>query len=226
MAQGSGAAFAALVVRDLRLGLARRGELFNPLFFFVLVVTLFPLGVGPDPSVLRLLAPGVVWVAALLATLLSAERMFRSDFEDGSLEQLLLGPQPLALLVFAKTLAHWLLTGVPLTLLAPLLGALLHLPAEALGTLCLSALLGTPVLSLVAAIGVALTVGLRRGGLLLALIILPLYIPVLIFATSAVAATAMGLPAHGQFAMLGAFLALALGLAPLATGAALRISGG
>lgn len=219
-------AFLGLLRRDLRLGVRRRGELLNPLLFFVLVASLFPLGVGPGPTILATIAPGVIWVAALLATLLSMERLFRSDFEDGALEQLLLSPYPLPLLVLAKVLAHWLVTGLPLLLVSPLLGLLLHLPAEAVRTLPLALLLGTPVLSLVGAIGVALTVGLRRGGVLLTLLVLPLYVPVLIFGTAAVAAAAAGLPVSGQLALLGALLALALSLAPFAAAAALRIGAG
>ena len=223
-APGTATACAGLLRRELSLALRRRGELFNPLVFFVLVVSLFPLGVGPGPQLLATIAPGVIWVAALLATLLAMERLFRSDYDDGSLEQLLLSPQPLALLSLCKILAHWLTSGLPLTLISPLLGVLLHLPGPAYATLALSLLLGTPTLCLVGAIGVALTVGLPRGGVLLALLVLPLYIPVLIFGTAAVVAAASGLPATGQLALLGAMLALALTLAPLAVAAALRIS--
>ncbi|HXH02392.1 MAG TPA: heme exporter protein CcmB [Candidatus Competibacteraceae bacterium] len=220
----TGAAFLGLLARDLRLGVRKRAELINPPLFFVLVVTLFPLGVGPGPQLLATIAPGVIWVAALLATLLSTERLFRSDFDDGSLEQLLLSPQPLPLLVLAKVLAHWLLTGLPLILVSPLLALLLNLPGEALPALLASLTLGTPTLSLIGAIGVALTVGLRRGGVLLTLLVLPLYVPVLIFAASGVVAAASGLDYSGQTALLGAMLALALTLAPFATAAGLRIS--
>jgi len=217
-------AFVGVAQRDLRIGFIKRSELLNPVFFFILVVSLFPLGVGPGPAMLGAIAPGVIWVAALLATLLSMERLFRSDFEDGSLEQILLSPHPLALLVLAKVAAHWLMTGLPLLLISPLLGVLLHLHSDALSTLMLSLLLGTPSLSLLGAIGVALTVGLRRGGVLLTLLVLPLYVPILIFGTAAIAASASGLPASGQLALLGAILALALVLAPLAIAAGLRIS--
>lgn len=216
--------FLGVLRRDLLIGAQKPGEVLNPVLFFILVISLFPLGLGPSPKTLAEIAPGAIWVAALLATLLSMERLFRSDFEDGSLEQLLLSPQPLTLLVLAKTLAHWLLSGLPLILVSPLLGVLLHLPAEALAALPLSLLLGTPSLSLMGAIGVALTVGLRRGGVLLALLVLPLYIPTLIFGTAAVAAAAAGLPSSGQLALLGAILALALALGPLAIAAGLRIS--
>ena len=217
-------AFMGVLRRDLKLGVARPGELMTPLVFFLIVISLFPLGVGPGQETLREIAPGVIWVAALLATLLSTERLFRSDFDDGSLEQILLTPHPLPILVLAKVLAHWLLTGLPLLLVSPLLGVLLFLPAEALLALPLTLLLGTPVLSLVGAIGVALTVGLRRGGVLLTLLILPLYIPALIFGTAAIAAASTGLPYSGQLALLGAMLALSLTLSPFATAAALRIS--
>lgn len=216
--------FGALLRRDLLLAYRARGESANPLIFFVIVTTLFPLASSAEPRLLALLAPGVVWVAALLAALLSLDQLFRSDYEDGSLEQLLLSPHPLPLLVLAKLLAHWLSTGLPLLLAAPLMAVLLHLPSAGLPTLALSLLLGTPVLSAIGSIGAALTVGLRRGGVLISLLILPLYIPVLIFATLAVAAAAQGLPALGQLLVLGALLVLSLMLAPFAAAAALRIS--
>ncbi len=225
MKAGGGAhLFYVIVRRDLLLAARHRGELANPLLFFVLVVSLFPLGLAPQPELLRTLAPGVIWVAALLATLLSLDRMFRSDFEDGALEQMLLAPHPVTVLVLAKVLAHWLVTGLPLLVVAPLLGVLLALPGQALGPLLATLLLGTPVLSLVGAIGVALTVGLRKGGALLSLVVLPLYVPVLIFAAGAVDAAAAGLPVTGHLYVLGALLLLALTLAPLAAAAALRIS--
>lgn len=217
-------AFTAVLRRDLLLAFRHRGELANPLLFFVIVASLFPLGVTPETDILRTMAPGVIWVAALLATLLSLESIFRSDFDDGALEQILLSPHPLPVLVLAKVAAHWLVTGVPIILLGPLLGVLLALPGASLSALFLTLLLGTPVLSLVGAIGVALTVGLRRGGALLSLIILPLYIPLLIFAANAVGAAAAGLPINGQLYFLGALLLLSLSLSPLATAAALRIS--
>lgn len=210
--------------RELRLALRRRSDLVNPLIFFLMVATLFPLGVSPEPSVLATLAPGVVWVAALLATLLAMDGLFRSDYEDGSLEQILLSPQPLFVVVFGKVLAHWMMTGLPLTLMAPLIGVMLFLPAEGMGGLMLSLLIGTPTLSLVGAIGAALTVGLRKGGVLISLLVLPLYIPVLIFGTAAVEAAVTGLPVAGHLALLGALLALGAALAPLAIAAALRIS--
>jgi heme exporter protein B len=217
-------AFSALLKRDLLITTRRRSERVNPLLFFIIVVSLFPMGVGPEREMLERMAPGVIWVAALLATMLSLDAIFRSDFEDGSLEQLMLSPYPPTVLVLAKVLAHWLYTGLPLLLLAPLLGVLLALPTEAMLTLIVTLALGTPVLSLVGAIGVALTVGLRRGGALLSLLVLPLYIPVLIFAAHAVDASASGLPVSGQLYFLSALLVLALTLAPSAAAAALRIS--
>lgn len=216
--------FWAVLKRDLMLAYRKKSDLFNPLIFFLMVATLFPLGVSPDPTFLAEVAPGVVWVAALLATLLSMDSLFRSDFEDGTLEQTLLSPQPLFFIVLAKVLSHWMMSGLPLTLLAPLLGVMLFLPADGMVGLMLSLLLGTPTLSLVGAIGAALTVGLRKGGVLISLLVLPLYIPVLIFGTSAVQAAVTGLPLGGFLGLLGAMLALGVVMAPLAIGAALRIS--
>ncbi len=217
-------AFAAVTRRDLLLAVRRRSEVVNPLLFTLIVISLFPLAVSPAPETLRLIAPGIIWVVALLSVLLTLESMFRGDFDDGSLEQLLVSPHPLALLVTAKVTAHWLVTGLPLILVSPLLGGLTHLDAATTGVLAASLALGTPVLSFVGAIGVALTVGLRRGGALLSLLVLPLYIPVLIFGTNAVSASMDGLPFNGQLLMLAAFLLLSLALAPLATAASLRIS--
>jgi heme exporter protein CcmB len=217
-------AFVALLKRDLKLSFRRRAELANPLLFFVIVISLFPLGVSPATETLRTLAPGVIWIAALLATLLSLENLFRSDFEDGALEQIVLSPHPAPVLVLAKVLAHWMVTGLPLLLLAPVLAVLVFVPASAMGTLVAALALGTPVLSLVGAIGMALTVGLRRGGVLLSLLVLPLYLPVLIFGAAAVESAAAGLAVAGQLYLLGALLVLALTLSPLATAAALRMS--
>ena len=217
-------AFVTLLKRDLQIAVRHRGDIFNPLLFFVMVVTLFPLGIGPEPQVLTRIAPGIIWVAALLASMLSLERLFKADFSDGALEQMMLSPQPLSLMVLAKVLAHWLLTGVPLIIIAPLLAVLLHLESNSYGALVATLALGTPVLSLLGAIGVALTVGLRKGGVLLSLLILPLYIPVLIFATSAIDAAGMNLPYDGQLAIIGAMLVGSLTLAPLAIGASLRVS--
>jgi heme exporter protein B len=221
---GARQAFAALLIRDLTLAVRNRGELANPLLFYIIVAALFPLGVTSDPRTLATMAAGVLWIAALLATLLSLDNLFRSDFDDGSLELILLSPYPSVILVLAKVLAHWLVTGLPLLVVTPLLAVLMAVPDEARATLWLTLALGTPVLSLVGAIGVALTVGLRRGGALLSLLVLPLYVPVLIFGANAAGAAAAGLPVTGQLYMLGAFLVLALSLAPLATAAALRIS--
>ncbi|MCE9680377.1 heme exporter protein CcmB [Shewanella sp. AS1] len=217
-------AFFTLLKRDLQIAIRHKGDIFNPLLFFILVVTLFPLGIGPEPQVLSRVAPGIIWVAALLASMLSLERLFKADFVDGSLEQMLLSPQPLSLMVLAKVLAHWLLTGVPLILVAPLLAVLLHLESNSYGALMATLALGTPVLSLLGAIGVALTVGLRKGGVLLSLLILPLYIPVLIFATSAIDAAGLNLPYSGHLAIIGAMLVGSLILAPFAIGASLRVS--
>ncbi|MGH8530257.1 MAG: heme exporter protein CcmB [Nevskiales bacterium] len=218
------AAFLSLLRRDLLLGLRSRGELLNAWLFFVIVVCLFPLGSRPESALLREFAPAILWSAALLATLLSLERMLRSDLQDGSLDLLLLSPQPISVLVLAKTLAHWLTTGALLIPVAPVLALGLGLPLHCLPALVASLLLGTPVLSLVGAIGVALTAGLRGGGVLLALLILPLYTPVLIFGAQTVAAAAQGLPVSGPLYMLAALLLLSITLAPLAAGAALRIT--
>jgi heme exporter protein B len=218
------AALRCVVVRDLTLAMRRRADVLTTLFFFVIVVSLFPLGVGPEMKTLRLMGPGVVWVAALLASMLSLGRLFSADYSDGSLEQLVLAPQPLAVLVLGKVLAHWLVSGVPLVLMAPLLGVQYGLSAQALGILVLSLLLGTPVLSLIGAVGAALTLGLRGGGVLVSLLVLPLYIPVLIFGAGAVEASVTGLGATAHLSLLGAFLAPALVFAPWATGWALRIS--
>lgn len=216
--------FCTLLKRDLLLAFRHRGEIANPPLFFIIVVSLFPLGVSPELNVLQTLGPGVIWVTALLATMLSLESIFRSDFDDGSLEQMLISPWPVSVLVLAKVFAHWLVTGLPLIILAPLLGVLLSLSGEAVLMLVVTLALGTPVLSFVGAIGVALTIGLRRGGALLSLLVLPLYIPVLIFAANAVASAGAGLPVIGHLYLLSALLVLSVTLAPLATAAALRIS--
>lgn len=213
-----------IIRRDLTLAMRRRSDLFTTLFFFVIVVSLFPLGIGPELDTLRLIAPGVVWVAALLASMLALERLFAADYADGTLEQMLLTPQPTFLLVLGKVLAHWLVTGVPLVLIAPVLGLQYDLTADALGVLIVTLLLGTPALSLIGAIGAALTLGLRGGGVLLSLLILPLYIPVLIFGAGAVEAHISGLGAAGHIYLLAAFLVVALFFAPLATAAALKVS--
>ena len=214
----------ALFARDFRLLWRRRGDALNPVLFALLVVSLFPFALGPQPDILARIAPGVIWVALLLAGLMSLDTLFRSDLEDGSLEQLMLAPHPLALLVACKIVVHWLSTALPLMLATPLLSALLHLPPEQLPVLMVSLALGTPLLSLIGAIVVALTVGMRRSGMLLALLALPLYVPVLIFGAGSVMAAAQGLPFDGALLLLGAGLVLALVLAPLAAAAALRIA--
>jgi heme exporter protein B len=217
-------AFALLLKRDLTLAVRHRAEMVNPLLFFILVTSLFPLGVGANPNLLQAIGPGVIWVAALLAALLSLDNIFRSDFEDGTLEQFLLSSHPVSILVLAKVTAHWLVTGLPLLLVSPLLGVLLGLTGDGIRILMLTLLLGTPVLSLLGAVGVALTVGLRKGGMILSLLVLPLYVPLLIFAASAVDTAAAGLPVSAHLLFISALLVLTLSLSPPATAAALRIS--
>ncbi len=218
------AAFFLIIKRDLTIAFRHRDDILNPLLFFVIVVTLFPLGIGPESNTLARIAPGIIWVAALLSTLLSLDRLFKSDHSDGSLEQMLLSPHPVFILVLGKIIAHWLLTGLPLILVAPVLAVLLHLNENSYGALMLTLLLGTPVLSLLGAIGVALTVGIKKGGVLLSLLVLPLYIPVLIFATSAIDTAAMNLPYSGQLAIIAALFIGSLTLAPFAVSAALKVS--
>jgi heme exporter protein B len=213
-----------VIRRDLTIAMRRRADVFTTLIFFAIVVSLFPLGIGPEPNTLRLIAPGIVWVGALLASMLALEQIFSADHRDGTLEQMLLTPQPVALLVAGKVLAHWLVSGVPLVLMAPVLGLQFDLSWDALQTLILSLLLGTPTLSLIGAIGAALTLGLRSGGVLLALLVLPLYIPVLIFGAGAVEATVSGLGGQSHLSMLAAILVASLVLTPLATAAALRVA--
>ncbi len=217
-------AFKTILVRDLTIAIRHRDDIFNPLLFFIITVSLFPLGIGPEANTLMKIAPGIIWVAALLATLLSLERLFKNDHADGSLEQLLLSPCPTFVLVLAKITAHWIITGLPLIIIAPLLGVLLNLHQDSYLALMLTLLIGTPVLSLLGAIGVALTVGIKKGGVLLSLLILPLYIPVLIFATSAIDAASMNLPYDGQLAIIGAIFVGSLTLAPFAVGSALKVS--
>lgn len=216
--------FSGVLRRELVSALRRRGDILNPLWFFIIVITLFPLGIGPDPAQLARIAPGIVWVAALLSSLLALERLFRDDFIDGTLEQLMLMPCPLGVLVLAKVFAHWLLTGLPLLLLSPLVAVLLSLDMVGFKAVFWTLLLGTPILSLLGAIGVALTVGIGKGGVLLSLLTLPLYIPVLIFATSAIDAATLGVAYDGQLAILAAMLAGSITLAPFAIASALRVS--
>ncbi|WP_456374774.1 heme exporter protein CcmB [Thiolapillus sp.] len=217
-------AFRVIIARDLLLAMRRRSDVLTTLFFFVIVVSLFPLGIGPELDTLRLIAPGVFWVAALLASMLALEKLFFVDYQDGALEQMLLAPQPLSILVLGKVFAHWLVTGVPLVLLSPLLGLQYDLSGDTILTMMITLLLGTPALSLIGAIGAALTLGLRGGGVLVSLLVLPLYIPVLIFGAGAVEAEVSGLGGAGHLSMLGAILLLSILAAPLATAAALRIS--
>ncbi len=217
-------ALLTIIRRDLLVAFRRRAELMNPILFYVIVVTLFPLGVSPDQEFLSQLAPGVVWVTALLAALISMESIFRQDFDDGSVEQLFLSQHPPTILILGKVIAHWLITGLPMLVIVPLMALLLYIPQQAIPILFITVLIGTPILSLIGAIGVALTAGLRGGGVLLGLLVLPLYIPVLIFASGAVSAAIEGLPYSGHVAMLGAGLILALILSPLAISASLKIS--
>lgn len=213
-----------IIKRELQIAMRKQAEILNPLWFFLIVITLFPLVIGPDPKLLSRIAPGVAWVAALLSALLSFERLFRDDFIDGSLEQVMLTSQPLVLTALAKVLAHWLLTGLPLILLSPIAALLLSLEISIWWALVLTLLLGTLVLSCLGAIGVALTVGLRKGGVLLSLLVVPLFIPVLIFSASVLDAAGLNLPYSGQLAILGAILAAVVTLSPFAIATALRIS--
>jgi len=216
--------FRWIVVRDLTLAWRRRADVLSTLFFFVIVVSLFPLGIGPESQLLRSIAPGVVWVAALLASMLSLSRVFENDYHDGTLEQMLLTPQPLFLVVLGKVLAQWLVSEVPLAVVAPLLGVQFDLGPRTLWILFISLLIGTPVLSLIGSIGAALTLGLRGGGVLIAVLILPLYVPVLIFGAGAVDASIISGNIQSNIMLLTASFLLALVFAPWATSAALRIS--
>ena len=213
-----------IVRRDLRLDFRRGGDSVNVMIFFLLTVTLFPLGVGPEAAILTRIAPGVIWVAALLAAMLSLDRLFRGDFDDGSLDLMILGPLPLEMTVLAKCLAHWLTTGLPLVIVSPLLAVLLSMDGAGFATLIGTMLLGTPLLSLIGGIGAGLTVSLRGGGVLISLLVLPLYIPVLIFGVGAVDAAVYGLAAKPHLLVLGAMLVAALPLCPWASAAALRLS--
>jgi heme exporter protein B len=214
----------ATIRRECLQSLRNPAEVLNPLAFFVIVLTLFPLGISPSAALLSAIAPGVIWVAALLATLLSVEQMFRSDYDDGSLEQMAVSNQPLLLIVGGKVIGHWLMSGLPLTLLSPLLAHMLFVNGDGIVALVLSLLLATPVLSLIGAIGAGLTVGLRKGGVLIAILILPLYVPVLIIATAMVNTGMLGGDYTGHMLWLGVFLSLSVGLAPIAASAGVRIS--
>jgi len=216
--------FGWVLWRDLILAWRHRADVLATLFFFIIVTSLFPLGIGPEPQTLQTIAPGIVWVAALLASMLSLGRIFGNDYQDGTLEQLLLTPQPVYLVVLAKVLAHWLVSGVPLVIIAPVLGLQFGLSENGLLTVVVSLMLGTPVLSLIGSIGAALTLGLRAANVLVALLVLPLYIPVLIFGTGAIQATVNGNWHKAWLLLLGATLVLAFVFAPWATSAALKIS--
>ncbi len=218
------ASMGTIIRRELLIAFRRQADIFNPLWFFIIVITLFPLSIGPEPNLLARIAAGIVWVAALLSALLSLERLFKDDFQDGALEQAMLMPIPLPVFTLAKVTAHWLLTGLPLIIISPLLAILLSLDFNTWLAVVLTLLVGTPTLSFIGAIGVALTVGLQKGGVLLSLLVLPLYIPVLIFATSAIDAAGLGMAYNGQLAVLGAMLMGAMTLTPFAISAALRVS--
>ncbi len=213
-----------VIRRDLLLAARRKGDWLTSQFFFVMVVSMFPLGIGAEPTVLRMIAPGVVWVAALLASLLSLSRLFADDHRDGSLEQMLLSPQPAVLLTLGKAIAHWLINCIPLLIIAPVLGIQFALPGEAIVILVLSLLIGTPILSLLGSVGAALTLGLRGGGVLLTLLILPLYVPALIFGAGAVDGALAGTGAEAHLSLLGAFMGMSLLISPWVAAAALRVS--
>ena len=217
-------AFKAVLLRDLRLSMRRKGDVLNTLAFFIMVTTMFPLGVGADSNLLRTIAPGILWVAALLAAMLSFPRLFDSDFADGTLEQIALSQEALSILVLAKVTAHWITSGLTLAILAPVMGIQFGLEGDLLAVLCASMLLGTPVLSLIGAVAASLTLGLRGAGVLSALIVLPLFVPVLIFGAGAVTAADSGLGGESHLLLLGAMLMASIPLAPLATAAALRIA--
>lgn len=219
-----GDALRAVFVRDVLQAWRRRADWLTTFFFFIIVVSLFPLGVGPEPGVLRVMAPGILWVAALLASMLALPRVFASDYSDGTLEQLALAPQPLSVLVLSKILAHWLLTGLPLVLMGPVLGLQFGLDADTLPVLFYSLLLGTPCLSLIGTIGAGLTLGVRGSGVLVALLVLPLYIPILIFGAGAVEAVGAGTAPGGHLSLLGACLMISLVLSPWASAAAVRVA--
>lgn len=216
--------FWAVFKRDWTLAFRQNAELLQPVLFCLLVVALFPLGIGPSPQTLQKVGPGIIWVAALLSSLLALEKLFKQDFQDGSLEQLMLTPSPLPVLALAKILVHWLASALPLIVLSPLLALFLNLTTEMYWALLLTLILGTPLMSLIGAIAVALTAGLNKGGTLLGLLLLPVYIPLLIFATSAVQSASLNLPYLGQLAIIGAMLLLALALAPFAVAHAIKVS--
>ena len=216
--------FLTVLNRELRIALRRKGDVLNVLVFFVVVASLLPLGVGPEPGQLRAMAAGVVWIAALLAALLSLPRLFAADHADGTLEQMLVAPQPLAIIVLSKITAHWLTTGLPLAISAPLIGLQYGLPGGALAILLASLLIGTPVLSLLGAAGAALTLGVRGGGALLGLLVLPLFVPVVVFGAGAVTASLSSINPSAHLSLLGAFLAVSSLVGPWAACAALRVA--
>jgi len=216
--------FFAVCKKDLQLAFRQRAEIVNPLLFFLIVITLFPLAIGPEPGLLARMAPGIIWVAALLSTMLGLDKIFRDDYHDGSLEQLIASSYPLPLTVLAKVCAHWVITGLPLVLMTPVFALLLNLDSQSLVATVLTLLLGTPLLSFIGAIGAGLTVGLQKGGILMSLLVLPLYIPVLIFATSAIDTSSMSLDYSGQLAILGAMLVVAIMSAAIAISSALKVS--
>ncbi len=224
MALSNWAVYSATLKRDLKLALRQKVDVVNPLFFYVLVIILFPIGIGPEPDLLQRVAPGVIWIAALLSTLLGVEKLFKEDYDDGVLEQLILSPVPLPVVVMAKMTAHWCTSGLPIILISPLLAAFLNVNASGLLAVILTLLVATPLLSIIAAIGAALTVGLQKGGVLISLLVLPLNIPILIFATSAVDNAMSNSPYNGQLAVLTAFLILAMMLGPFAVSSSLKVS--
>ncbi|WP_440055670.1 heme exporter protein CcmB [Pseudoalteromonas sp. T1lg65] len=217
-------AFKSVYCKDVSLAFRQRAEIINPLLFFLIVITLFPLAIGPEPGLLTRMAPGIIWVAALLSTMLGLDKIFRDDYNDGALEQLIVSPYPLSLSVLAKVFAHWTVSGLPMVILAPLFALLMNLESQSLMATVLTLLIGTPLLSFIGAIGAGLTVALQKGGILMSLLVLPLYIPVLIFATSAIDTSSMSLAYGGQLAILGAMLAVAIVAAPIAISSALRVS--
>lgn len=214
----------SVIARDLRLYFQRRGECFIPLLFFVLVVSLFPMGLGPDPKLLTQIAPAVIWVAVVLSLLMTLEGLFRQDYQEGSLEQFVLSPYPLSVLLLGKSIAHWIMIGVPLLLLAPIFYLIFQGTTAGLGVLALTLLLGIPTLSLMGSIGAALTIGLPGGGLLLAVLVLPIMMPIVIFGASAVAAATLGMPVYSEIFLLLALLVLTLALGPIALSTAIRAS--
>ena len=216
--------FRVIVSRDIAVAFRHLSEIFHPVLFFIITVSLFPMAVSPDPVFLQKLAPGIIWVVALLATLLALDGIFRSEYEDGTLELLVLSPHPLPALIMAKVLAHWIITGLPLILVSIMLGIMLNLPSSAFFPMILSLLLGTPAMSIIGAIGAALTVALHKSGVLLTLIIMPLFVPILIFGSSAIQAAAMQSSWAGQLYLLGAILVLCITLAPFAIATAVKIS--